>query len=74
MTEQLRRELGDAVERAETELRVAERYRLSQRQTRSGRAETLDRRGPLEFDESGFPIPQRSPGFVRRVTRLVRPF
>jgi anti-sigma regulatory factor (Ser/Thr protein kinase) len=29
---------------------------------------------PLEFDESGFPIPQRAPGFVERVARLLEPY
>lgn len=26
-------------------------------------------RGPLEFDERGFPLPQRTPSYIERVTR-----
>ena len=29
---------------------------------------------PLEFDDSGFPIPQRPPGFVERVARLLQSY
>jgi hypothetical protein len=28
---------------------------------------------PLEFDEAGFPIPQRNSSFVKRVARLLKP-
>jgi hypothetical protein len=33
----------------------------------------LDLPRPLEFDDNGFPIPQRTPSFVTRVARLLRP-
>lgn len=73
MNEQLQRELGDSLELAQTELAGAERYRRSQWQAKSGRTEPWDGPRPLEFDESGFPIPQHSPGFVKRVARLLGP-
>jgi hypothetical protein len=44
-----------------------------QRQLRPGRAETVDRPRPLEFDANGFPVPQRIPSFVTRVAQLRRP-
>lgn len=74
MTEPARqRELVDALEAALGEQAGAARYRRSQRQVRRGRAETVDRPRPLEFDENGFPVAQRSPSFVTRVARLLSP-
>jgi hypothetical protein len=74
MNEQVRqRELGDALRAVHREWAGAERYRRFQRQATNGRAETADRARPLEFDESGFPIPQRTPSFARRVARLLSP-
>jgi len=29
------------------------------------------RAAPLEYDESGFPLPQHRPGFAKRVARLL---
>jgi anti-sigma regulatory factor (Ser/Thr protein kinase) len=48
-------------------------YRRAQRVAlgRVGRSATAPR--PLEFDENGFPLPQRTPGFVERVARLLKP-
>jgi hypothetical protein len=54
---------------AEAERYGATAYQLRQREMKRGRRG--DRARPLEFDESGFPIPQRIPGFVQRVGRLV---
>ena len=65
------RELGDALAVVLQEQAGAERYRRRQRQLRRGRTETLDRPRPLEFDENGFPIAQRTPSFITRVARLL---
>jgi hypothetical protein len=64
-------ELRAAVAAVVREQAAAERYRLRQRQARRGGTEAYDRPGPLEFDESGFPVPQTSPGFGRRLARLL---
>jgi hypothetical protein len=65
------RELGDALALVLNEQAGAERYRRRQGQVRRGRRETEDRPRPLEFDENGFPITQRTPSFVTRVARLL---
>jgi hypothetical protein len=71
MTDQVRRRnLGDALETALANQAGAERYQRYQQRTRRGR---VDGPRPMEFDESGFPLPQRNPGFVERVTRLLNP-
>ena len=57
---------------AHGELTSMERYRRSQRLASDGGPRAADRPHPLEFDESGFPIPQRSPTFIDRVARLLR--
>jgi hypothetical protein len=62
------------VEAALSEEAGAERYRRSQVDARRGRTNAADRARPMEFDESGFPLPQRSPSFVERVARLLNPF
>jgi hypothetical protein len=59
--------------RARGELTSRARYRRSQALARNGPGELADRPHPLEFDESGFPIAQRSGGFVERVARLLSP-
>jgi hypothetical protein len=60
----------DAIEAALGESDSKERYQLRQREMkRGGAAESRAR--PLEFDESGFPIPQPIPGFAQRVGRLI---
>jgi hypothetical protein len=41
-------------------------------QARKG-AERIDSPRPLEFDRNGFPVAQRWPSFVTRVTRLLHP-
>jgi hypothetical protein len=66
-----RRELGIGQVRAPGERARIERYLRSQSQVRGGSPARLGRPGPLEFDESGFPIAQRSPGFTERVARLL---
>ena len=71
MTEQQQHDLGDELEAALSEPAGAERNRRFQRQPGNARAETVDRPGPLEFDESGFPIAQRRPSFAKRVARLL---
>jgi hypothetical protein len=65
------RELGDALAVVLQEQAGAERYRHRQRQLRRARTETLDRPRPLEFDENGFPVAQRTPSFITRVARLL---
>jgi anti-sigma regulatory factor (Ser/Thr protein kinase) len=47
-------------------------YRRAQREALRNAMDT-ESAGPLEFDESGFPLPQRNPGFVARVARLLKP-
>ena len=65
------RELGDALAVVVNEQTGRERYRRRQRQLRRGRTETQDRPRPLEFDENGFPVAQRTPSFITRVARLL---
>jgi hypothetical protein len=64
------RELGDALALVLQQQAGAERYRRRQRQLRRGRTETVDRPRPLEFDENGFPVAQRTPSFITGVARL----
>jgi hypothetical protein len=74
MTEQARtRELGNGRRRAEGERTSVERYLRSQRLARGRSSARLGLPGPLEFDERGFPIAQRSPSFGERVARLLSP-
>jgi hypothetical protein len=69
MSEEARqRAFGDAISAALDERAGAERYERTQRQVRRG---AVDGPRPLEFDESGFPVAQRSAGFVARVARLL---
>jgi len=65
------REWGDVLALVLQEQAGAERYRRRQRQLRRGRTETVDRPRPLEFDENGFPVAQRTPSFINRVARLL---
>jgi hypothetical protein len=64
---------GDALATGLREQAGAERYQRRQRQVRRGRGAAVDHPRPLEFDKSGFPIPQRTPSFVARVARLLNP-
>jgi hypothetical protein len=74
MSEQAQgRKFGGARGRAAGELASIERYRRSQRQARGGRTDAVDGPRPLEFDESGFPIAQRSASFAERVARMLSP-
>ena len=61
------------VARARLERAGAERYRRYQSEMRSGRGHPAHRARPQEFDANGFPIPQRNPGFLDRVARLLNP-
>jgi hypothetical protein len=65
------REWGDALAVVVNEQTGRERYRRRQLQVRRARTGTQDRPRPLEFDENGFPIAQRTPSFVTRVARLL---
>ena len=67
------RALDGALESAVRELAGAERYRRHHTGTRTGRARAADGAHPLEFDDTGFPVPQCSPSFVERVGRLLNP-
>ena len=67
------RELGDAIADALKDQAGAERYQRRQRQARGGKAQTVERPRPLEFDGNGFPVAQRIPSFVTRVARLLGP-
>lgn len=62
----------DAVEAALNARDGAGRYRLRQWELRRGTRAAADRPRPLEFDARGFPIPQSTPSFVRRISRLLR--
>jgi hypothetical protein len=66
------RELGAAREFLR-ERAGANGYPSREREARSGGARSTDGARPLEFDESGFPIPQRNPSFAERVARLLNP-
>jgi hypothetical protein len=50
-----------------------ERYQRYQREIRRGNGSSSGGARPQEFDENGFPVPQRSPGFLARVGRLLDP-
>jgi hypothetical protein len=63
------RQLSDA----EVARGKAERYARYQREIRSGNGRANGGPRPREFDESGFPIPQRNPSFVERIARLLNP-
>ena len=65
------RELRAAVETALADWESAQGYLRSQRDALNGNRERAGHARPLEFDESGFPIAQKSPGFFQRVRRLV---
>jgi hypothetical protein len=65
------REFDDAVAAVLEHQAGAERYR--RRQARVRRGETVDRPRPLQFDDNGFPLAQRTPSFVSRVARLLSP-
>lgn len=66
-------ELRAAIAAAQREQAAAERYRQKQRQVRSGKPPGADGARPLEFDESGLPVAQRTASFITRVTRLLGP-
>lgn len=67
--ESVPRQLRDAgVARAK-----AERYKHYQREIRGGTVNGDGLPRPREFDESGFPIPQRNLSFVERIARLLNP-
>jgi hypothetical protein len=65
------RKLGFALEAAVPDRRDAEQNGGARRRVKPGRATDPDRAHPLEFDESGFPIPQDNPSFAARVARLL---
>jgi len=65
-----RRKRRASVERALNERDGAQRYKLSQREIRRGEGAGEGRSHPLEFDASGFSIPQPISSFVQRVRRL----
>jgi hypothetical protein len=51
---------------------AAKRYLRMEDEPRSG-LDPAEGPRPLEFDANGFPVPQRSSSFVKRVERLVNP-
>jgi hypothetical protein len=65
--------LGDALLSVLSEREGAARYEQYQREIRNGTAQVADGPRPREFDESGFPIPQRNTSFLERVARLLSP-
>jgi hypothetical protein len=75
MSEQARtRELGNGRGQAQGARESVERYVRSQSQARGRSPARLGRPGPLQFDESGFPLAQRRSSFVERVARLLNPY
>jgi hypothetical protein len=66
------RESGDALAAALEQQADLETYRRRQ-QVQRGKAETVDRPRPLEFDGNGFPVAKRTPSSVTRVARLLSP-
>ena len=66
MTDQRQRDLYDGISAALSEQAAQERYRRVQR-----RPSPIGRPRPLEFDESGFPLPPPTAKLVRRVARLL---
>ena len=50
----------------------AELHEQLQRRARRGR-DPIVAGHPLEYDENGFPLPQRNSSFLERVTRLLNP-
>ncbi|HEX2232298.1 MAG TPA: hypothetical protein VHG69_02920 [Thermoleophilaceae bacterium] len=70
-TDAKRRHWRDAVDDALNASERADRYQQRQREIRRGRGRANDGPRPLEFDESGFPIPQPIPGFMQRIGRLI---
>ena len=73
MTQQPDHDLHKAVTALMAEHAGQARYRRAQREATSGRGAVANGARPLEFDERGFPIPQRGPGFASRVARLLAP-
>lgn len=51
---------------------TADRDAQREQETRGGRRKDGGAR-PLEFDEAGFPIPQRNSSSVKRFARLLKP-
>ena len=73
MSEQARQN-HDALQAVLNEQAGAEHYRHKQLQAKRGNSGAADRPCPMEFDESGFPIPQpRNSSFVQRVAELIKP-
>lgn len=60
----------DALEAALQEWAGRDRYARAQMPATRGTGTSAGAH-PLEFDESGFPIPQNNRGFVKRVARLL---
>jgi hypothetical protein len=48
-------------------------YQRYQREIRSGNGGVAAAPRPREFDENGFPVPQRTPSFLERVGRILNP-
>jgi hypothetical protein len=69
-----RPELRDAMDAFLAEQAGYARYRRSQWEATRGARRPAGGPRPLEFDEGGFPIPQRQAGFADRVARLIRAF
>jgi hypothetical protein len=68
----LQREVDDNLRAGLGEGTSAQRYRRHLIAATNGAMETNHAR-PLEFDEKGFPIPQRPSSFARRIARLLGP-
>jgi hypothetical protein len=61
----------DAVEDALTAQQKFDGYERRQWELTRGKSRANDGPRPLEFDASGFPIPQPRPRFAQRIGRLV---
>jgi hypothetical protein len=65
------RTLGQSLRAALSEQAGAARYEQYQQEIRGGARGRPDGPRPREFDENGFPLPQRNASFLERVTRLL---
>jgi hypothetical protein len=67
------RDVGAALRAVLDEQAGAARYAEYQEEMRSGTRHNTPGAHPQEFDENGFPLPQRKTSFLERVARLINP-
>jgi hypothetical protein len=67
------RDVGTALRAFLDEQAGAARYAAYQQEMRNAASHRTARAHPQEFDENGFPLPQRNTSFLERVARLINP-